>query len=61
MIEKFYQLKLEKLFNHSIDQKKLLRKYRIKSEKSKTSKACILIANLTNKIDIQGGEKSVAL
>ena len=61
MIEKFYQLELEKLFNHSIDQKKLLRKYRIKSEKSKTSKACILLANLTNTIDIQGGEKSVAL
>ena len=61
MIEKFYQLKLEKLFNHSIDQKKLLRKYIIKSEKSKTSKACILMVNLTSKKDIQGGEKIVAL
>ena len=31
------------------------------SKNSKTSKPCVLILNLTDKIDLRSGEKSVAL
>ena len=69
-------MKSEKLFIYCINQKKLLKKYTIAklnqckykmdtvfmiSENSKTTKPHVLILNLTDKIDLLRGEKSIAL
>ena len=69
-------MKSEKLFIYCINQKKLLKKYTTAklnqckykmdtvfmiSENSKTTKPHVLILNLTDKIDLLRGEKSIAL